>query len=114
MNSKRLSSHGSTKLDRNELEQEIYEILNKANNSNYEIRDGRVWIKSLNRFQSQFKSISIKLFDSEGNLLANYPSLLNCSKGLGIGRTTLKYRLENNIIFEYEGKSVYLKKGESL
>ena len=111
MNSKRLSNYGSSKIDRNKLEQEIYEILNNANNSNYEIRDGRVWIKSLNRFQSQFKSISIKLFDSEGDLLANYPSLLNCSKDLGIGRSTLKYRLENNVTFEYEGKSVYLKKG---
>ena len=33
MNSKRLSSSGSSGLDRDELEQEIYEILNKANNS---------------------------------------------------------------------------------
>ena len=107
MNSKRLSSSGSSIIDRNELEQDIHEILNKANNSNYEIIDGRVWIKSLNRFQSQFKSISIKLFDSEGNLLANYPSLLNCSKELGIGRSTLRYRLKNNVTFEYEGKSVY-------
>lgn len=110
MNSKRLSSSGSSIIDRNEIEQEINEILNKANNSNYEIIDGRVWIKSLNRFRSQFKSVSIKLFDSNGNFLAIYPSLLKCSKDLGIDRSTLNYRLKNNITFDYEGKLVYLKK----
>lgn len=110
MNSKRLSNSGASKIDRNELEQEIYEMLNKAGNSNYEIRDGRVWIKSLDRFQNKFKSEVIKLFDSEGNLLAIYPSMLKCSKDLGIDNSTLRYRLKNNLIFDYKGKLVYLKK----
>lgn len=98
------------KIDRDSLELEISEILNNANSSNYEIREGRVWIKSLNRFQSQFKGVPIKLFDSEGNLLAIYPSLLKCSKEMGILRHTLMYRLKNNNTFEYKGKLVYLKK----
>lgn len=110
MNSKRLSSLDLSKINRDSLELEISEILNNANSSNYEIREGRVWIKSLNRFQSQFKGVPIKLFDSEGNLLAIYPSLLKCSKEMGILRHTLMYRLKNNNTFEYKGKLVYLKK----
>lgn len=78
---------------------------------NYEIRDDRVWIKSLNRFQSSWKGSSVQLWDSEGNLLGSFSSMKSMSSSLAISRATLRYRLKNKVIFEYKGKKVFLKSG---
>lgn len=112
MNSKRLSSSDSPIVDRAELDAKILRLLNDPLCTNYELKeDGRIWIKSLNRFQSKSNSTSVQLWDNQDNLLETYPSMLNCSKSLGINRSTLEYRLQKNITFKYEGKLVYLKRG---
>jgi hypothetical protein len=119
---KRLSSSDSPRVNRAELDAEIFRLLNDPASNNYELKEGRIWIKSLNRFQKEFRSSLIQVWDNQGNLLETYPSpsgffllskkkMNNCSKSLGINRTTLDYRLQKNITFKYEGKLVYLKRG---
>ncbi len=98
MNSKRLSSSDSPRVNRAELDAEIFRLLNDPVSNNYELKEGRIWIKSLNRFQNEFRSSLIQVWDNQGNLLDTYPSMNNCSKSLGINRTTLKYRLKKILL----------------
>lgn len=109
INNNRLSSSNSTKVNRVELDADIVRFLSDPNKNNYEIREGKVWIKSLNRFQSSWKSNSVQLWDREGNLLETFSSMKSMSTSLGLNRTTLLYRLKNNVTFEYKGKKVLLK-----
>lgn len=111
INNNRLSSSNTDKVNREELDVYITRFLSDPDKMNYEIRDDRVWIKSLNRFQSSWKGSSVQLWDSEGNLLGSFSSMKSMSSSLAISRATLRYRLKNKVIFEYKGKKVFLKSG---
>lgn len=57
MNNGRLSTSNTTKLDRNQLKLEIDKFLTQP--SNYEIREGRTFIVSLNRYRVANASIGV-------------------------------------------------------
>ena len=112
MNNNRLSTSNKPRVDRTLLYTEIDKLLNGT--SNYEIKEGKKYIKSLGRYvryEISIKALGVQLVDSEsGNIIQTFNSFYDCSKFLGISRPTVSNRSLKGICFLYKGKSVYLKR----
>jgi uncharacterized iron-regulated protein len=93
------------------LQKDIDRLLTEP--SNFEVREqGRVWIKSLNRYQSTAKKIGLVLLDEKGLVLNSFDSVSSCSDFLGISRKTIMKRLSENKAVSFYNKIVYIKKVE--
>lgn len=112
MNNYRLSSYKCTApVDRALLQIEIDKLLNGP--SNFEKReDGRIFIKSLNRYYSDRIKIKVELKDENGNLLNTFDSMADCAKYLGISSMTVIKRIRTGKPVLFENKSVYVNKVE--
>jgi hypothetical protein len=112
MNNYRLSSSLYPRIDRSLLVAEINNLLSGP--SNYEIREGKTYIKSLNRYVKHDKlnkAIAVKLIDGQtGNILSTFNSFNECAKFLGTSRSSVSNRSINNNQFKHEGKVVYLQR----
>ncbi len=78
MNNNRLSTSNSLKLDRVSLLSKIDSLLKGP--SNLEEKEGKIFIKSLNRFRSDNKSIAIEIQDENGNFIDSFNSIADCIK----------------------------------
>lgn len=111
MNNNRLStSKGSsaTKVDRDLLQVDIDKLLSES--SNYEIKEGRIFIKSLNRFKGSPTSKMVQLLDvTSGNIISTFTSIAESAKFLGVLPQTTRIRVQKNTHFLFKGKLVYLK-----
>lgn len=94
MNNYRLSSNKCTApVDRALLQVEIDTLLNGP--SNFEKReDGRIFIKSLDRYYTNRINIKVELKDENGNLLNTFDSMADCAKYLGISPMTVAKRIQ--------------------
>ena len=112
MNNYRLSSSLQPKIDRPLLEIEINRLLNGP--SNYEIREGKTFIKSLDRYlkhEEINKAISVQLVDGvTDNIISTFNSYNDCAKFLGTSRSSVSNRAVKNNKFKHEGRLVYLQK----
>lgn len=108
MNNKRLSTSNTPKVDRVSLLSKIDLLLKGP--SNLEAKEGRIFIKSLNRFRSDKKSQAIELQDEGGNLIASFDSIADCIKYLGLGRNLVYKRYQKDQPVSFGGQLVYLKK----
>ena len=108
MNDYRLSTSDSPKVDRASLLSEIELLLNGP--SNLEEIEGRIFIKSLNRFRSEKKYIAVELQDEKGNILNSFHSIADCIKFLGLGRDLVYKRYQKGQPILFGGKQVYIKK----
>ena len=112
MNYNRLSTHKVPKIDRTLLQEDIAKLLSGP--SNYEIKEGKKFIKSLGRYvrhEGVIKAQAIQLIDLESeNIIRSFNSFHDCSKFLGISTPTVSNRLSKETQFLYEGKLAYLKR----
>jgi len=112
MNNYRLSSSLHPRIDRSLLEAEITKLL--CGPSNYEIREGKTFIKSLNRYlknEEPNKAISVQLVEGEsGNIISTFNSFNDCAKFLGTSRSSVSNRSVKNNQFKHQGKLVYLQR----
>lgn len=113
MNNNRLSTSQQPRIDRTLLMVEIDKLLSRP--SNYEIRDGKTYIKSLNRYAKYIsESQAVQLVDSQNNkIVSTFNSYNECAKFLGCGKSTVASRLTKGNSFLYRGKLVFLKKCSS-
>ena len=114
MNSYRLSTSSSPRVDREVLRLNVDKLLNGP--SNLEVKkDGRIFIKSLNRHAYNPKSQIVQLCEAgSGIVLQSFESTSACARLLGIPQSTASKRLNNEIPFLFEDKTVYLKREEVL
>lgn len=63
MNNGRLSNSGSSLIDRDYIDSELARLLNGP--SNYELINGKIFIKSLNKFHTVRSKIQVELRDQE-------------------------------------------------
>lgn len=97
MNSKRLSTHasgGHTKVGNNTLESKMQARIEKLLNgpSNFEIKeDGRIFIKSLNKYYSTRDSLSVELHDINGLVLQTFGSMAEAARYFEVDPKTVKY-----------------------
>ena len=102
MNSKRLSTHASggyTKAGNNTLESKMHALIEKLLNgpSNFEIREnGRIFIKSLNKYYSARDSLSIELQNIDGLVVKTFGSMAETARYFGVDPKTVKYWIQNN------------------
>jgi hypothetical protein len=109
MNNNRLSTcKSNSSINREELIKEINLLL--LGPSNIEIREGREFIKSLNRFKGVKLSNSLELFDEEGNLFKSFSSISNCAEFLQVSRSKVYSIIEGGKAFDFSGKVYYIKK----
>jgi hypothetical protein len=112
MNNYRLSSSLLPRIDRSLLEAETTKLLSGP--SNYEIREGKTFIKSLNRYlkhEELNKAIAVQLVDGlTGNVIFTFNSFNDCAKFLGTSRSSVSNRSVKNNQFKHQGKLVYLQK----
>lgn len=111
MNNNRLSTSkasSATKVDRDIIQMDIDKLLSKP--SNYEIKDGRIFIKSLNRFKGSPTSKLVQLLDvTSGDIINTFSSIAESAKFLNVLPQTTRIRVQKNTHFLFKGKLVYLK-----
>lgn len=94
MNVSRLSSNLKPKADRTSLLKDINRLL--AGESNFEVRNGRIFIKSLNKYYSDPKAVKVQLQDKDGNTKQTFDSLSSCGRFLGVYPATIKTWIAKN------------------
>jgi hypothetical protein len=97
MNNNRLSTNSSQPaIDRALLLAEITKLLSGP--SNFELRNGRKWIISLNKYyHSSRKNICVVIKDENGNNLHSFDSLADCAKFLDLDPSTVSKRINKGI-----------------
>lgn len=126
MNNNRLSSNKDEnypKIEREQLYLKINKLLNGP--SNIEVKeDGRLFIKSLNRFYTGSGKTEVQIISDKGLILKTFTSRLrrsqspqvapgtlsDCAKFLGLTQPTVKNRLIKNQPFLFENNPYYLMK----
>jgi hypothetical protein len=76
--------------------------------SNFEIKNGRKWIISLNKYYNSRKFIGVDIQDENGIILHSFDSIVDCAKFLNVDRTTVSKRMKKDIPFILENKRVYI------
>lgn len=111
MNNNKLSTSGKPVVDRTLLLAEIEQLLNGS--SNFELRNGKKWIISLNKYyHSSRKNICVFIQSEDGINIHSFDSLTDCAKFLSVDPTTVSKRILKNIPFLFNNKRVYIKKEE--
>ena len=108
MNNNRLSTFKSTdiKVNREELLKDISMMLSGP--SNYEIKDGRTIIKSLNRVAGVSKHPNVLLQQEKGSIIKTFYSVSECAKYLGVSRTVVYDRIDNGKAILFDNKRIYI------
>jgi hypothetical protein len=112
MNNNRLSTNSKYPIVERELIlAEVNELL--CGPSNFELRNGRKWVISLNKyFNSCRKNICVDIIDEVGNILHSFDSKVECAKFLGVYPTTVAKRINKGIQFiPLRGKQVCTPSG---
>lgn len=108
MNNNRLSTSDNPIFDKEELNLKVQTFLNKP--SNLELREGRMWIVSDNRFQSEGgKSKALELRDDQGNLVKIFKSIAECGRYLSVSPTTVNKLIKEGKLFTHENENVMIK-----
>jgi hypothetical protein len=97
MNLKRLSSSNSVKVDKESLNKSIVNLLNGPSNIETH-EDGRIFVKSLNRYfnQAARDKIQVEVKDESGLTVNIFDSITSCAKYYNVSRSSLQWKLKNN------------------
>jgi len=107
MNNKRLSTFNQPIIEKDAWNIRIKELFNKPN---FEIREGRIWIISENRFQSEGgKSKSLELWDDKGNLVKSFKSIAECGRYLSKSPTTISRFIKKGDFFTHHNQNLIIK-----
>jgi len=106
MNENRLSTTGVKLVERNFIESEVTKLLNGP--SNYEIREGRIFIKSLNKYHSGRTKTKVELKDQEGLVFKIFDSMNKCAEFLGVSTHTVSKRIKNNSSVRFNSKEYFI------
>lgn len=109
MNSYRLSTREASAVDRVLLHYDINRLLSRP--SNYEVREGKTWIISKNRFLTEVSEAQeVELMDVNNNLIKRFAAQSTAAKFLNVSTATISRRLNQNGSFTFNNQLVYIKK----
>ena len=92
-----------------ELRKDLAKLL--SGSSNLEIQsDGRILIKSLNRYYSRGANIKVNLLDSNGLLHYSFNTISECAKFLALSAGTVANRLRDNKPLKVGNKELFVHK----
>lgn len=110
MNLKRLSTNPH-QIDRAELDNKIALLLKSP--SNFETKeDGRIFIKSLNKYYNSGNSIKVQIVDKDGLILSSFKSIRGCAAYLGITPQLAKTRIISQEAVLFNNNNVYIRQAE--
>jgi len=112
MNNNRLSTNPkrAEPVSRELLQSHIDKLL--AAPSNLEIReDGRILIKSLNKYYSNRGNILVQLKDQQGSIIDTFGSLVECARYLSISPLTVSKKLKDNTTIIFNNRTLYIVRG---
>jgi len=115
MNNNRLTTSGSSLSveERGILNSNITKLLEGP--SNFEVKeDGRVFIKSLNKYYSNKANIRLELIKDNGGIIKSFASAADCAKYLKVSPMTVTQRLRKGKPFLFDAKHVSLKKSADI
>jgi len=111
MNTNRLSTNTNKQtIDLDYLQKEIDKLPSRP--SNLKSIDGRIHIKSLNRFKGfggRRNTIKVKLQDSNGLVIKKFDFLSKCGESLLATHKDVRRWLENHKPIKFEGKICFIK-----
>lgn len=91
MNSRRLSiKDRRSKIEDNDLIQLLNRLLSGPSNLEYR-EDGKIFIKSLNKFYSPRDSLTVHLQDENGLVLREFESLVEAARYFEVDPSTVRY-----------------------
>jgi hypothetical protein len=112
MNNGRLSNSGSSLIDlrtpaslrgaRDYIDSELARLLYGP--SNYELINGKIFIKSLNKFHTVRSKIQVELRDQEDLVFKIFDSMNECAKFLGVSTHTVTKRMKTGVPVVLNGK----------
>jgi hypothetical protein len=105
MNNNRLSTSGIKPVNRNLIDSQLNQLLNGP--SNYEIIDGKIFIKSLNKFLPNRIKTQVELQDKEGLVFKTFDSKNQCAEFLGISTHTVSKRNITNSLVVYKNQEFF-------
>lgn len=111
MNNNRLTTSGVTITaeQRETLKRDVARLLEGP--SNFEIKeDGRILIKSLNKYYSNKAKIRLELVDGNGETIKSFVSAVDCAKFLKVSKMTISLKLRNGKPILFDNKLVSIKK----
>lgn len=113
MNNNRLTTRRSDFVDRAALDCDIKRLLEGP--SNFEIKeDGRIFIKSLNKYYNSKAKIRLDLINMTGDIIKSFDSSSDCAKSLNVSPMTVSLRLRNGKPFLFNDKLIYIKKSAEI
>lgn len=108
MNNNRLSTNKPLKVNRTFTSKEVEIILNGP--SNYEkLEDGRILIKSSNKYSFSRKKIQVELIDPQGLVFKTFNTITSCAEFLGVSSFTVAKRIKTNKSVSFKNKEYYIK-----
>ena len=112
MNNNRLSTSKSisidTNINRKELLSKVEVLINGP--SNFEIRNGKKFVISLNKYYNSSRvNINTIIVDENNTQLYSFDSLRDCAKFLNVDPSTVSKKKSKNISFILDNKSVFIK-----
>lgn len=106
MNNYRLSTY-LPQVQFTSYQKEVEELLKLS--SNYEIRNGKLFILSLDKFRVDNEAVSIELLDVISfAVIKSFNSISDCAKYLKLARSTVNNRALKGKSFIFEGRAVRL------
>lgn len=109
MNNYRLSTYNTDiKIDSKKLILDINNLL--LGPSNLEIREGKHFIKSLNRFEGTGKYPSVELLENNGRIIKTFASVSECARFLGLSRNVVYNSLNKGKAILFDNKCCYIKR----
>lgn len=115
LNRSSLNPNKLTQIQLTKLRRDIDKLLSGP--SNLEIKaDGRIFIKSLNKYSTGGGNIKVDLIDQEGLLKDSFDSISECAKFLGLSAGTVTKRLRDNLPIKVGNQELFVlkKKGGSI
>lgn len=95
MNNNRLSTSKVLLVNRDKLLEDIALLLSQP--SNYTLINGRVFIKSLNKYRNTNKAVTVELIElPSGNVVQVFSQLTECAKFLGVSLSTVYSRVQKS------------------
>lgn len=111
MNNNRLSTStaGLSQPRLDALQRDIEKLLSGP--SNFETKeDGRIFIKSLNKYHTGGGSIKVELQEKNGLVLNTFYSIRECAEYLGVASATVASRVHKNQSIIVDGKELFIKR----
>lgn len=94
------------------LQRDIVKLLTVP--SNLEVKeDGRIFIKSLNKYYSGSGMTKLELLDKNGLVVNTFASISSCAKFLGIAPATVTSRLQKNKAVIVDNKELFINRAKA-